>query len=108
MGEREARVTQNETTARDINEKIEQAHPSAQGEHFRIICECGDDRCSRVLAITVPEYEEIRHDPRHFAVARTHVMPDVEEVVRDTTRFTIVRKREGAPAQIAEEENPRP
>lgn len=57
--------------------------------------------------ISVAEYEAVRRDARHFAVTRTHVLPDVEEVVQETDRFVVVRKRQGTPAEIAEEEDPR-
>ena len=33
--------------------------------------------------------------------------PEVEEPVRTTERFVVVRKREGTPATVAEEEDPR-
>lgn len=107
MGEREARVARNEAATREMNEDIEQAHASSPDGYFRIICECGRSDCTRVIAIAVPEYETVRSDARHFAVVRTHVIPDVEEVIRETERFTVVRKREGTPAEIAEEEDPR-
>ncbi len=106
VSEREERVARNETTSREMNERIEQAHQGSPDDYFRIICECGQPDCPRVIAISVPEYEEVRSDARHFAVVRTHVMPDIEEVVRETERFTVVRKREGTPAEIAEEEDP--
>lgn len=107
MGEREARLAQNEATTREMNEKIEQAHPRSPDDYFRIICECGKPDCTRVIAISMPEYEAVRSDARHFAVVRTHAMPDIEEVVRETERFEVVRKYEGTPAEIAEEEDPR-
>jgi hypothetical protein len=34
-------------------------------------------------------------------------VPDVEVIVEETDRFVVVRKREGTPAEIAEEEDPR-
>jgi hypothetical protein len=108
MDERAARVAKNEATSREMNEKIEQAHSRSPDDYFRIICECGRSDCTRVIAIAAEEYEEVRSDARDFAVVRTHVMPDVEEVVRDAERFTVVRKREGTPAEIAEERDPRP
>jgi hypothetical protein len=107
MTEREARVAKNETTSREINEKIEQAHPRADDDYFRILCECGRTDCERVIAIAVSEYEELRTDARQFAVVRSHVMPEIEDVVRDTERYTVVRKHEGTPARIAEEDDPR-
>jgi hypothetical protein len=107
MSEREARVAKNEATARDMNEKIEQAHADSPDDYFRILCECGRSDCDRVIAIATPEYEALRSDAREFAVVSTHVMPDIEDVVRDTERYTVVRKHEGTPAEIAEEEDPR-
>jgi len=36
-----------------------------------------------------------------------HVMPDVEEVLSENDRFTVVQKREGTPAAVAEALDPR-
>jgi hypothetical protein len=107
VSDRKERVARNEATTREMNEQIEQAHRRSPDDYFRIICECGLSDCTRVIAIAGAEYEEIRSDARQFAVAKTHVMADVEEVVRETDRFTVVRKREGTPAEIAEDEDPR-
>ena len=59
------------------------------------------------IAITIAEYESVRADPRQFAVARGHVMADVERVVAETDRYVVVAKREGTPAAVAIEEDPR-
>lgn len=107
MGEREARLARNEAATREMNDQIEQAHTRSPDDYFRIICECGMPDCTRVIAISIPEYEALRSDARHFAVVKAHVIVDVEEVVRETERFTVTRKREGTPAEIAEEEDPR-
>lgn len=107
MSEREERVAQNEAATREMNERIEQAHADSPGDYFRIICECGNPGCARVIAISIPEYEALRSDARLFAVLHDHVRPDVEDVVRTTDRFTVVRKHEGVPAEIAEQEDPR-
>ena len=107
MTAREERVAQNEAASREMNEQIEQAHADSPGDFFRIICECGNAGCTRVIAISIPEYEALRSDARLFAVLADHVVPDVEDVVRRTDRFIVVRKRDGAPAEIAEREDPR-
>lgn len=107
MGEREERVAKNEATSREINERIEDAHARSPDDYFRIVCECGRRECARVIAISKPEYEAVRSDARSFAVVGTHVIPDVEDVVEQTDRFTVVRKHEGTPAEIVEEEDPR-
>ena len=107
MGEREARIARNETFSREINEGIENARPASPGDHVRMVCECGRPDCSSLIAITIQEYEAVRADPRTFVVHHSHVSPDVEEPVRTDDRFVVVRKREGTPAAVAEEEDPR-
>jgi hypothetical protein len=105
---REERVASNEAAAREINEDIERTQ-GAEGDarYLRVLCECGDADCEQVLAITLREYEQVRSDPVWFAVRRDHVDTSVEEVVMETDRFVVVAKREGAPARVAEEEDPR-
>jgi hypothetical protein len=107
MSEREARIARNEAVAREINEGIEDARPTTSAEYVRMVCECGRPDCSSVIAISIQEYEAVRANPRTFAVDHAHVSPDVEDTVRTTDRFAVVRKREGTPAAIAEEEDPR-
>jgi hypothetical protein len=63
VSSREERVAGNETTTREINEGIEQAHTdeegsTGEGEHVRILCECGREACDRVLAISIADYED--------------------------------------------------
>jgi hypothetical protein len=72
-----------------------------------MVCECGRDPCDRMMAITVPQYERVRSDARRFAVARDHVVPDVERVIEENDRFVVVVKDEGAAEEIAIEEDPR-
>jgi len=105
MSSREERLARNEASARDINERLEEADNF--GSYLRMVCECGRDFCDRVVAITAAEYEEIRSDPVQFVVVREHLIPDVERVVAETDRFAIVAKREGTPATVAVEEDPR-
>jgi 5-bromo-4-chloroindolyl phosphate hydrolysis protein len=108
MTRREERVAQNEATSRDINEDLEEAHEGAPPDRFlRMVCECGRDSCDRVIAITIPEYQRVRSDPRRFAVMGSHLIADMEDVVDETDRFVVVRKREGVPADVASEEDPR-
>jgi hypothetical protein len=72
-----------------------------------VVCECGRDDCDRLLAITRSEYEQVRSDPVQFAVVQDHVTGDVERVVFETDRYLVVAKREGTPAKVAIEEDPR-
>jgi hypothetical protein len=105
---REERVARNEATSRDINERLEQALEGAPSDRYlRMVCECGLASCDRLIAITAPEYERTRSDPRRFAVVRDHVLSDVEDVMEENERFVVVSKREGTPAEVAEREDPR-
>ena len=108
MPSREERVAGNEAGAREINEGIEDAHAGAPADRYlRVVCECGRDDCERVIAITMPEYEQVRRDPAQFAVARDHVIADLERVIDQTDRFVVVAKREGKAREVASEEDPR-
>jgi hypothetical protein len=108
VSSREERVARNEATARQINEDIERAQQATSpSDHLRVLCECGREDCDRVLAVTPAEYESLRADPRVFAVAHDHVIADLEQVVAETDRFAVVAKREGIPAEVAVEEDPR-
>ena len=102
------RVARNESTTREINEDIEQAHEAAPVEgSVRVLCECWREECDRLIAMTLAEYESVRADPRQFAVVRDHVLAEVEQVVAETDRYTVVAKREGTPAAVAVQEDPR-
>jgi hypothetical protein len=108
MTDREARLAKNEAISRDINEGIEEALASLSPEgHARMLCECGDPECERKIAISVVEYEAARHDSRRFVVVKDHVLPEVETVVVETERYVVVQKREGTPAEVARETDPR-
>ena len=108
MGYREERVAKNEATSRVINEGVETAFESEPQDAFLFfICECGLEQCDRTVRITKAEYEQVRSDPRQFVILRDHLIPDVEQVVSDGDTFLVIAKREGTPAEMAIQEDPR-
>ena len=108
VGSREERIAKNEAVAREINEGIEASLSEASAEgHVRMLCECSNSGCEELIAISIQEYEQVRRDARTFAVWKGHVTPDVEDVVAETDRYVVVRKREGTPAEVAEATDPR-
>ncbi len=108
MGFREERVAKNEALHREMNEEIEKSYESHPAEDYMdIVCECGLSECDAFLKVTRAEYEGIRGDARQFIIVRDHVVPDVDVVVLETDRFTIVAKPEGEPAEIAGQTDPR-
>jgi hypothetical protein len=107
MDNRDERLARNEAASREINERLETARRTEPGRYIRMICECGREVCDRVIAITPDEYEEIRSDPIQFVVVRDHIIGDIERVILETDRFAVVAKREGIPAEVAIQEDPR-
>ena len=63
--------------------------------------------CGRVVTISVDEYRHLRIDPRQFAVVPEHFIGDIERIVFENDRFAVVAKREGMPADVARDEDPR-
>jgi len=108
MSSREERMAKNEAASREDNEEVEEAHRlDPPGRRFQIACECALKTCGRVITITVDEYRHVRMDPRQFAVAPEHVIGDIERIVYENDRFAVVAKREGTPADVARDEDPR-
>lgn len=108
MTDREARIAKNEAIVREINEGIEESMASRTPEgDAPMMCECGNLDCELLIAITVSEYEDVRQNALRFVVVKDHVIPDVERVVAETERFTVVEKVEGTSAEVAEATNPR-
>ena len=109
MTNRAKRLAENEASFRDVNESLR--YVAAQGtatvETMRLVCECGDAACSEFVDVTATEYEGVRAVSTHFIVRPGHVAPDIEQVVVENDRFSVVRKRPGEPAQIAQETDPR-
>lgn len=107
MSSREERVAKNEATSREINEQIQDAHEERPPSRFlRVVCECGFATCERVVAITAEEYAQLRSEPNRYAVVREHVIPDVEQTISETDRFSVVAKREGIPTAAPTDEDP--
>jgi hypothetical protein len=72
-----------------------------------MVCECSRADCTALIVISIREYEAVRSDARDFAVVSDHIDRDVETIVRENDRFAVVRKHEGDPADVAEQEDPR-
>ena len=105
--QRPERVAENEAIFRFVNEAIAQGHASYDLKGLQeYMCECGDARCTERLLLASDEYERIRANPLWFFVVSGHDVPEVEEVVEEADRYTIVEKF-GVAAHIAEERDPR-
>ena len=106
MGAREDRLARNEALFREVNERVKEARAPEEGEQITFVCECGDEDCTAEISLALSEYEAARSDPVQFVVAAGHGNPLIEEVVRRTERYEVVRKYPDE-ARIALETNPR-
>jgi hypothetical protein len=108
MSSREERMAKNEAASREINEKIEEAYRGEPpANRIDIVCECARTTCDAAIDIMLDEYENVREDARHFVILPAHFVGDIEWMVSENGRFAVVAKREGVPADVAREENPR-
>ena len=108
MDAREERLARNEVLFRDVNERIEQvAVPQGPDPHvFEFFCECANVDCTLRLPMTLAAYEEVRLDSTWFVVAPGHDRPEIEEVLRRTDAYQVVKK-EGEAARLAVADDPR-
>ena len=102
MTERDKRLAENEVAFRDVNERVTADVEAAAGAHatFNVLCECSDTRCMVRIRITPAEYETVHADATQFIVAPEHGNPEIEDVVRRTDSYEVVRKR-GDAAKVA-------
>jgi len=105
---RRRRIAENEARFREINDRLRDGLRTlpVDGSPVEFICECGHAACAEHVALTLDEYERVRQDPLLFALLPGHQIEDTEDVVGETDRFLVVRKR--PPTQpIAEATDPR-
>jgi hypothetical protein len=109
MSETSDQEVRNETDARDQNEWIERLHNHV-GDGARMdayVCECGDGGCSKPIHLTRAEYEDVRSHATRFAIAVSHENPEIDQLLSEGVRFSVVQKGVGTPARIARESDPR-
>jgi hypothetical protein len=97
----------NETRSREINEWIDESNKSSPGVAEPFVCECSDGACMSTITLTHLEYEEVRADGTHFAIATDHETPDLDVLLSQRVGFAIIRKLPGMPARLATASDPR-
>jgi hypothetical protein len=110
--ERDGHVAATEGLLREVNDRIEevmqrlgQGDTESEADEAEFLCECGHEKCSESVRMNVREYEELRRDETQFVVFPGHEDPEVEDVVAQHERYTVVRKHP-VEASIAEETDP--
>ncbi len=103
------REVRNEVRSRDRNEWIETASTDYEAIRpiERYVCECSFEHCTTVLELTRDEYEGVRAEGTHFAIALDHENPEVDRIVSENDRFAVVAKFLEMPRRLALETDPR-
>src|SRR5690348_9709392 len=110
MSEIERRKSANEAVFRNVNERIEALQHSfalAEREPLQMICECDRLDCMERVTVGIDAYELIRSHPAQFVVTPGHEDTKVDEVISQTSGYTVVRKKPGDPRDVAVETDPR-
>jgi hypothetical protein len=99
----------NQTKFRTINESIETMTDTlgAHDVYDVYVCECGDGDCSVPISLSRSEYEIVRSEATHFAIALNHENPEVDRVVAEHERYAVVQKAFAQAARIARDSDPR-
>lgn len=103
----ERRLAENEVIFRELNQKVvrgltelkelalshnEDALAPDTTQTLLFYCECANLDCSKRIAISPEEYENIHKNPRHFITAKNHQIPEIEKVVKSTPEYDVVEK----------------
>jgi hypothetical protein len=99
----------NEVRSRSTNEWIQAAHDSFGEDNpmDRYLCECSDANCASTVTLTRPEYESVRADGNTFAVMLHHENPEIDSLIAEYARYSLVAKLPGMPSNIAYAADPR-
>lgn len=99
------RVAMNEATFRKVNEGMEVGQDPRGLLTF--ICECGRLGCNQLIELRRAEYEDVRANPRRFAVVAGHEIAEVERVVERHDGYLVVEKAGDPEGEIVEHTDPR-
>jgi hypothetical protein len=101
------RAAENESTFREVNEKLEKraGELALSGGRTPYLCECDDERCTQVVLLTGDEYEQVRAGPRTFVMVAEHQSPD-DSVIRAEADYVVIEKT-GEKGALVEQRHPR-
>ena len=100
------RAARNQSTFREVNERIKEITQTHDEQRAEILCECSDVTCSTRIEIGLGEYDDVRSHGNRFVILKEHADLDVERIVAENDRFCVVEKI-GRGAELAFELDPR-
>jgi len=88
------RIAANEALFRRANELLRLRYEELRldSERLPFICECGDERCTETLTLTLDEYRDVRRHPRRYVIVPGHELTESEDVVEEDDDYSIVEK----------------
>ena len=104
LARRQVGAAKNQSLFREVNERIDELRP--EDTLIPFACECIDKDCTESLPLNHREYEGVRRFATHFMVMPGHELDEVERVVEQNERYTIVEKF-GAAVPVARKLDPR-
>jgi hypothetical protein len=107
MGGPEERIARTESLFRNVNERIAESAQRTESEEAAFVCECDDADCTEKVAAPLGVYEDVRSDGTQFLLAPGHEDEQVERVVEERPRYSVVRKVNRIVATYARKLNPR-
>lgn len=103
----ERRLSRNQVLYRRVNEAIERGLWPGEGDQpVRFRCECARMNCNATIEMTVPDYEAVRRNPRHFLLRQGHELAELDFVVARGAEYVVAEKR-GSGGAVAERSDPR-
>jgi hypothetical protein len=85
------RLAKNEAHFRKVNERLDEiSAPWSKTTDY--LCECSATSCIETIELTNDEYERVRARPTTFVLLPGHERRDLERVVHENERFTLVEK----------------
>lgn len=100
-------AAKNESTFRQANERLEEKATEfgSDDDLTPCLCECEDERCTRVIQLPREEYEAVRANPRRFLMEAGHQEPD-DRVVQEAANYIVIEKS-GEEGDLVAEHDPR-
>jgi hypothetical protein len=91
------KIARNNAVFRDANDEIAGAaaeHGLKGGAPVPFVCECSDPRCTKLIRLTLEDYEAVRRNPRWFFHAAGHEtsIPGAVRPVEDRGDWVLVEK----------------
>jgi hypothetical protein len=102
-------AARNDAVFREANEGIKAAaEQHGMADRIPFICECADSACTKIVQLSLSDYETIRDRPRHFLVATGHESTPEHRtrVIQSGDGYDVIEKL-GIAGDVAEQLDPR-